>query len=116
MITITLMALIASAVTVSVIQIWIAQQEKQARTECLTFRHAVQAARIDGAVSPNACPTVEALIEAEILDDEQRTEDPWDQPYRIICEGRRIIVTSDGRDGVPGTEDDLTSRHERRDD
>ena len=35
------------------------------------------------------------------------TEDPWGQPYNIICDGDDITVTSPGPDKKEGTEDDI---------
>ena len=33
--------------------------------------------------------------------------DPWGNPYRLVCEGRRRRIVSNGRDGVPNTGDDI---------
>lgn len=33
--------------------------------------------------------------------------DPWGNPYRLECEGRRRRIVSNGPDGVPNTEDDI---------
>lgn len=33
--------------------------------------------------------------------------DPWGNPYRLVCEGRRRRIVSNGPDGVPNTEDDI---------
>ena len=34
--------------------------------------------------------------------------DPWGSPYRLVCEGKRRRVVSNGPDGVPNTEDDIS--------
>ena len=34
--------------------------------------------------------------------------DPWGSPYRLVCEGKRWRVVSNGPDGVPNTEDDIS--------
>ena len=33
--------------------------------------------------------------------------DPWGNPYRLVCEGRRRRIVSNGPDGVPNTGDDI---------
>lgn len=33
--------------------------------------------------------------------------DPWGNPYRLECEGRRRRIVSNGPDGVPNTVDDI---------
>ena len=35
-------------------------------------------------------------------------DDPWGSPYRLVCEGKRWRVVSNGPDGVPNTEDDIS--------
>ena len=34
--------------------------------------------------------------------------DPWGNPYRLVCEGKRCRVVSNGPDGVPDTADDIS--------
>lgn len=34
--------------------------------------------------------------------------DPWGNLYRLVCEGRRRRVVSNGPDGVPDTADDIS--------
>ena len=39
---------------------------------------------------------------------ERFLDDPWGSPYRLVCEGKRWRVVSNGPDGVPDTEDDIS--------
>ena len=39
---------------------------------------------------------------------ERFLDDPWGNPYRLVCEGKRWRVVSNGPDGVPNTEDDIS--------
>ena len=39
---------------------------------------------------------------------ERSLDDPWGSPYRLVCEGKRWRVVSNGPDGVPNTEDDIS--------
>ena len=38
---------------------------------------------------------------------ERSLYDLWGNPYRLVCEGKRWRVVSNGPDGVPNTEDDI---------
>jgi general secretion pathway protein G len=55
------------------------------------------------------CATLDDLVESGDVGVEN-AEDPWGNPYRIRCDGDRLYVTSDGRDGEAGTEDDVSAR------
>ena len=39
---------------------------------------------------------------------ERFLDDPWGNPYRLVCEGKRWRVVSNGPDGVPDTVDDIS--------
>ena len=39
---------------------------------------------------------------------ERFLDDPWGNRYRLVCEGKRWRVVSNGPDGVPNTEDDIS--------
>lgn len=106
MIVVVIMALIATAVGVAVLPQFERAKENTAESD-------VQA--IDGAVQlylmqvGNDCPTVTDLVEEGILDDSKSTVDPWGADYAIECNGSNITVISNGGDGQPGTEDDISS-------
>jgi hypothetical protein len=56
------------------------------------------------------CPEVGA-VEADTqlpADVKNVTTDPWGRRYNIQCIEDRVIVRSAGRDGVPGTGDDIS--------
>lgn len=53
------------------------------------------------------CPTLDDLLEANVIDSATTTEDPWGQAYLIECEGTHVAVLSSGQDRVFGTEDDV---------
>ena len=59
------------------------------------------------------CPSMDELLSSAALDDEARTVDPWDTPFRLECsDGPR--VSSAGPDREFGTEDDIGSTHVSR--
>ena len=45
---------------------------------------------------------------------ERSLYDLWGNPYRLVCEGKRWRVVSNGPDGVPDTADDICAEGERR--
>ena len=45
--------------------------------------------------------------EPYLVGGERFLDDPWGSPYRLVCEGKRWRVVSNGPDGVPNTEDDV---------
>ena len=46
--------------------------------------------------------------EPYLVGGERFLDDPWGSPYRLVCEGKRWRVGSNGPDGVPNTEDDIS--------
>ncbi len=58
----------------------------------------------------DGCPTITQLMEDGRLDRDARTDDPWGNRYRIVCDGLHAAVRSAGPDRRPGTADDLTIR------
>ena len=78
---------------------------EQARTDAQSVRGAVE---MYLAQNPEAaCPTVEQLVSERILSSRTRTEDPWENKFRVTCDGEDVTVTSAGPDGRFGGEDDV---------
>lgn len=75
------------------------------RTDALAVRSAVE---LYVAQRPNGpCPTMADLTRERILSASTRTDDPWGEPFRIVCNGEHIDVGSTGPDLTPGTDDDV---------
>ena len=55
------------------------------------------------------CPSVEQLITERKLSESQNRQDPWGQPFSIVCDGDNILVASSGPDKKTGTEDDIST-------
>ena len=53
--------------------------------------------------------------EPYLVGGERFLNDPWGNRYRLVCEGRRWRVVSNGPDGVPNTEDDIAFERTARD-
>lgn len=104
MIVVIIMALIATAVGIAVIPRWRKAQIDTARTDAQSIRSAVQLYLMDH----NDCPSsAQDLQEGGYLDRSKRATDPWDEPFRIECEGDEIYVLSAGPDKQWDTEDDI---------
>ena len=106
MVSIAIMALLATTVAVAVMRYMAQARIDVAQTETRSIKTAVLTHRIGG----GACPTMAELIEDGLLDEDQRTEDPWGHDYEVVCDGRRTVVWSSGPDGDAETEDDVSSR------
>lgn len=52
------------------------------------------------------CPSVRDLVDGKKLDPKSK-DDPWGNPYRIVCDESDVHAVSNGRDGVDNTADDI---------
>lgn len=105
LIVVAIMTLIAGGVAVAAYQHFVESKLKTALMDARAIRGAIKASWI--VTGREDCPSVEDLIANGVLDADNRTTDPWNQPWRISCEGGEISVSSDGPDGAESTEDDI---------
>jgi general secretion pathway protein G len=105
MIVVIIMALIATAVGVAVLPQLQRARVTQSRSDALEVRSAVLLYM--GQEAGADCPTMDELVQAGVLDHSRRTNDAWDNPFIVECEGEDIAVISNGPDGQSGTEDDI---------
>lgn len=106
-IVVAIIALISSSIAVAAHHFWVKAQLDTAETSTRTMRQSVTAYSVYNPT--DACPTVDMLIGAGVLDEDTSTKDPWGGPWRIVCEGGKVTVSSDGPDKVQGTDDDIQS-------
>ena len=52
--------------------------------------------------------------EPYLVGGERSLDDPWGNRYRLVCEGKRWRVVSNGPDGVPNTADDIGVEGKKR--
>ena len=105
LIVVAIMALIAGGVSFLILPKYREAQVKTATTDARNIR---QVATQYMALRAGAeCPSVQTLISEKELDSSGNTQDPWGQPYKVLCEGDDISVTSPGPDKQEGTEDDI---------
>jgi general secretion pathway protein G len=105
LIVVAIMALVATAVGVAAIKYYEEARKKTARTNAVALRDAVKTYWLTNETSE--CPTFAQLVSEGSLDEVSPQTDPWGTPWRIECTGVSAIVSSNGKDRQPGTEDDI---------
>ncbi len=75
---------------------------KEATNRALAIRGAVSKEQID---EPSSCFTPAELKSKKAIEGD--INDPWGKPFKVVCEGDDVTVTSLGQDGKEGTEDDI---------
>jgi hypothetical protein len=71
-------------------------------------RQVLSAAEAWKSENADGCPTITQLMEDGALDKDVRTDDPWGNRYRIVCDGAHASVHSAGPDRRAGTPDDVS--------
>ncbi len=75
---------------------------KEATNRALAIRGAVSKEQID---EPTSCFNAVELKAKKAIEGD--INDPWGKPFKVVCEGDDVTVTSFGQDGKEGTEDDI---------
>lgn len=106
LIVVSIMAMIATGVTVFALPKFKEAQVSTAKTNAQVLRRAAQDwQRVNMEVS---CPTMSQLVEGKHLDSASNQEDPWGQPWSLQCTDDDIFVQSNGPDKKQGTPDDIS--------
>lgn len=106
LIVVAILALIAGGVAIFAIPKFQQAQKDQAKTDAKTLVSVLEAWKLN-APGITDCPTVEKLKADKALKADQKTEDPWGKPYKIICVDQDFGVVSSGPDQKEGSEDDI---------
>lgn len=104
LITIAIIALVSGAITIAVIKYGEDAKLKMALVNARALRHAAKLWQAEGGT---ACPTIDDLVQAEVIERGTSTKDPWNHEFEIRCSDRGTVVLSRGKDGRAGTEDDI---------
>ncbi len=106
LIVVAIMSVIAGGATLLVFPAFKESRVKSAVVSAGSVKNAANLYREVDAEG-GACPTIKDLIAAKKLD-AKKTDDPWGNPYRIVCEDDgEVVVISNGRDGKENTPDDV---------
>ncbi len=103
MVVLVIIGMIAGGVAVAVLPKLGEAQIDTARNNALKIAAAVEGYLLDN----SDCPTVEDLVESREI--KKATKDPWGNGFKIECDGDDITVTSPGKDGQFGNDDDVSS-------
>jgi general secretion pathway protein G len=104
MIVMVIMALVAVAAGFAVVPTWQRARIRQAGIDAKAIRQMAVAYQLEF----GECPSVQDLLEKQILDPSTTTKDPWGSPFAITCEGSDLTVISAGPDAELNTEDDIS--------
>jgi general secretion pathway protein G len=106
LIVVAIMALLASGVTFAILPKYKEAQVSTAKTSAQILRRAIQDwQRVNNEVT---CPTVSQLVEGKHIDSGADLDDPWGQPWTLVCTDDDVFVQSNGPDKKQGTADDIS--------
>lgn len=111
MVVIAILAMIATAVSVSVMRQFEEAKVKHARTEIATIASALKLYALKTGHYPDPAGGLDELVRLQYLD--RPPLDPWGKAYLYTLDRDGPTVVSLGRDGVPGgtgVDADLSSR------
>ncbi|MCG8555978.1 MAG: prepilin-type N-terminal cleavage/methylation domain-containing protein [Proteobacteria bacterium] len=103
MIVVIIMAMIAGGVGVAVLP----RLEKAKVNKTKTDAAAIASAATMWIAENGGCPSVQDLIDDQILKRGTTLVDEWDNEFSIECDADGPAVSSAGPDGEMGTEDDI---------
>jgi general secretion pathway protein G len=102
MVVITIIGLIAAAVTVAVIPQLQKAQVDRAGLDIKSIEGALKLYYAKKGTYPDTATGLKGLVDLQILD--KVPQDPWNHDYVYVLERGKPIITSYGRDGAPGGE------------
>jgi len=106
LIVVSIMAMIATGVTVFALPKFKEAQVSSAKTNAQVLRRAAQDwQRVN---MESTCPTIIQLMEGKHLDSASNPDDPWGMPWTLVCSDDDIFVQSMGPDKKQGTPDDIS--------
>ena len=115
MVVITIIGLIAAAVTVAVLPQLQKAQIDRATLDIKSIEGALKLYYAKKGNFPDTATGLKALVDQQILD--KVPQDPWNHDYIYVLERGKPIITSYGRDGVPGGEGpdaDISNRTDQK--
>jgi len=104
MIVMVIMALVAVAAGFAVMPTYNRARIRQAKTDATSIRQMAVAYELEF----GECPSLQDLIDKQVLSSSTTTQDPWGSPFAITCEGVEPSVISAGPDQELNTEDDIS--------
>jgi general secretion pathway protein G len=106
MVVVAIIGLVMGGVTVVAFQQFKRAQLKQAKSDVINLKHAIEQWKLD---NPEPCPKALAdLVAGKYLS--KPPKDPWGKEYLYACPGQSadgFDIASAGPDGKPGSDDDI---------
>jgi len=115
MVVITIIGLIAAAVTVAVVPRLQEAQVSRAGLDIKSIEGALKLYYARKGNYPDTAVGLKGLVDLQLL--ETMPQDPWHHDYVYVLERGKPIITSYGRDGVPGGEGpdaDISNRPDQK--
>ncbi len=115
MVVITIIGLIAAAVTVAVLPQLQKAQLDRASLDIKSIEGALKLYYAKKGNFPDTATGLKGLVDQQILD--KVPQDPWNHDYVYVLERGKPVITSYGRDGVPGGEGpdaDISNRTDQK--
>ncbi len=123
MIVLALVVMLGSYAGVKLIGMFNKGKQDIARTQIAGFGQALQAYYLSHSYYPTSTQGLQALIsrpsvgkvpenypEGGYLGKKELPKDPWGNEYRYVCEdGQNFTIKSNGPDGQPDSQDDISS-------
>jgi general secretion pathway protein G len=107
LIVLAIVALISGVVAIAALGHLAGARIQTTRESARILRQAVATYQMNHP-SADGCPTVDALVATNEIDQASKTLDAWDKPFKIDCdEHGGIAVVSGGPDKRMGSEDDI---------
>ncbi len=107
MIVVVIIGLVAGAAAFSVFPPTLRTKRETTEDGAKGLRQAGEAWR--ASQSGEACPTLEDLKAARLIDRSTATVDAWQNPFKITCTAQELYVRSNGPDAREGTDDDIVA-------
>ncbi len=105
---VAIIGLLMAAVAVAVVPTFNQAKIDTAGNDIATLMNALKQYYVKKGNYPDTGLGLKGLLDAQIL--ERSPIDPWGNEYVYLKEGANPIVRSNGPDGQPGTEDDISSK------
>lgn len=109
-----ILVVLGSIVGVSVLQMQVTAYQRTAKAQLNSFNSAITAYQLDVGRPP---ATLDALVNPPDDVPEGKWKgpylpkavplDPWDQQYNYFADGDNFTISSKGKDGLEGTDDDI---------
>jgi len=105
LIVVAIIAMVSGGVAFAAFRAKVEADKKHTKTSAQSLFHVVEAWRSMNTSSE--CPSLDQLLEANLLSEASNVEDPWGERYSIVCFDARMKVMSSGPDRKLDTDDDI---------